>query len=248
MKSMNHTRLLRRPVLALALVVAASAGCRSSVSSSGTVGDRSVNLGGTAWAWIDSTRYEADDGAVELQERQTDETVLTMVMSGAVFDPAVDFEELSLDQRFQIADDIDDSDYLSLTIQRGNRVDVGDNLEYDSEDFDIPDTKPFITGVSFRLGRAALSRSSTYPDEVDVLASGRRVDLEVTTFDEESRFGGTMTLELFKEDGDDRKNVVESTLDITFDVEILPERLAECNFSPGGGGAADPCDDLDLAE
>jgi hypothetical protein len=221
---------------------------RSSASVEGKIGDRDVFIGGTVFGWLDETRYEVDDGALALRDRGTDETVLYVTMTGAQFDPAVDFRTLPIERRAQISDDVSSGyDSLSMTIHRGNRLEEGDTLTYDSEDFDIPDNDAYLSSISLRLGRQALTSASTYPDEVDVIASERVVDLDVEAKTDE-RLTGTMTFEIVKANGDNRDNVIEATLQIRFDVELLPERLAECNFSNQGAGVVDPCADLDFAE
>jgi hypothetical protein len=237
-----------RALVVVSMAIALSGCARSSASVEGAIGDRDVFIGGTVFGWLDDTRYEIDNDALTLRDRGTDETVLYVTMTGAQFDPAVDFRTLPVERRAQIGDDLASGyDTLSLTIHRGNRVEEGDTLTFDSEDFDIPNDDAYLSSVSLRLGREPVTTTSTYPDEVDVVASERVVDLDVEA-KTDTRLTGTMTLELVKASGDDRDNVVEATLQIRFDAELLPERLAECNFATQGAGVVDPCADLDLAE
>lgn len=218
-------------------------GC-SSITSEGAVGDRSVDLAGAGFGWLDETVVVAEGGRLVLEERDSDETAFHLVFSGAAFDPGVDLAALSPASRQALAEDIERHDYLALVVGRGDRLEDGDEVEWASGQ-PVPDTGAYVASLAFRLGHEPLDGESEYPDEVSRLASGRRVGLALERVEDE-RLQGTLEVALEAADADQGLEVAEGTFTVTFDVERLGERLAECNYDPAGAGAVDPCADLDL--
>lgn len=235
-------RAMMTPLLGLL-----AAGCGSFVSS-GDVGGRPVRLDGTGVAWMDTTTYEADQGEVVRTERPSDETTLHLLFSSVVFDPGVDIRSLPVAERLQLMYEMSRGDSLSMAIRRGDRVDEGDTLRYDNTDPEIPESGPYLASASLQLGEEPLSRESEYPDRIEWAGSGLRVTL--TLNQTEPRIQGEADIEVFaREQEAELAGVAEGKVELRFDVEVLPERLAECNFDPAGaGGIVDPCDTLELGE
>lgn len=235
---------MKKSILIAGLCAGLASGC-ASLSSEGEVGGQPVLLDGTGAAWIDATKYEVDGGEFVLRERASDETALHLMFSSASFDPGVDMRTLPMADRLRISDEISRGDSLNLVVLRGDRVAAGDSLRYDSEDIDPPESGPYLAGVSFRLGLPTLDRESEYPDEVKRVATGRTARLDIEEVEE--RLIGVVDVEVTRADIDDGRGA-QGSFTVRFDVELLPERLAECNFdrTSGAGVGVDPCATLEL--
>lgn len=220
-------------------------GC-GAILSEGSVGDRPVRLDGTGAAWIDETVYEPDEGGIILRERASDETSLHLLFSSVSFDPGADLRGLPMAERLSLIDAMNRGDLLRLSLRRGDRVGAGDTLLYDNEQPEVPESGPYIANVSLQLGDDPLTKDSEYPDTVGRAASGLRATLTLNQV--EPRVLGELDLDVFALDGEaQQEGVAEGKVELRFDVEVLPERLAECNFDPNGaGGLVSPCDTLSL--
>lgn len=237
----------RFPGLAVALVpllvvgaLSALSGCTSLVSE-GKVGDREVRLDGTGFAWLDETFYTLDDGAVTLRTRPSDDTVLNLMFTSAVFDPTVDLRSLSVAERARVEDALRTADQLFVRVRRGDRLLPGDELVFTSS-ADPPDAAPFIASAALRLGTPPLEPGAAYPPVVEGVARGLRVALHVTEV--APRVLGELDVRIRRSASDD--DGVEGDVRVRFDVERVPERIAECNFDAQGAGSAHPCDELQL--
>lgn len=236
---------MRYPALApFALLFAAACG---TLTSEGEIGGHPVRLDGTAFAWLDETVYEPDRGAWVLVERTNDDTTLHLRFTSAVFDPAVDLRTLPPAERAAILEEIAQGDFLAIDVRRGGSVRAGDVLTFDNQDPDVPETSPYIASALFSLGEPILDEESEYPEMVVRPASGLRVRLELNEV--EPRLLGVLQVEVYVPDLEEDLSVAQGDVTVRFDLEPLPERLAECNFNPqGAGGQVDPCAALSLGD
>lgn len=216
----------------------ATVGC-TRVQVTGELGGEPLQVTGTAVAWLDETAYvqEDDTAAPELVDRSTDDTVLFLRFFEATFDAEADFAALPAGQRQRIADDIAQGDQLLVEIRRGNVLREDDEVKLVNDVGGLPpEILPYLSAVDVRFGAPPL-HDSRYPEHAPRLGSDRKALLEVDTLSPD--FSGKLTFEVKEADGE--ADLVTGKVTVFFAVELLPERLAECNFSPGGAGAVDPC-------
>jgi hypothetical protein len=214
------------------------AGC-TRVQVTGELGGEPLQVTGTAVAWLDETTYvQEDDGsAPELVDRNTDDTVLFLRFFEAAFDAEADFAALPAGQRQRIFEDIAQGDQLLVEIRRGNVLREDDKVKLVDDVGGLPpEILPYLSSVDVRFGAPAL-RDARYPETAPRLGSDRKALLEVDTLSPE--FGGKLTFEVKEAEGE--SDLVTGKVTVLFAVELLPERLAECNFSPAGAGVVDPC-------
>lgn len=224
-------------------VVVMSSGCASLISE-GQVGDRPVRLDGTAFAWLDETVYEPSGGRLVLKPRDSDDVVLRVFFSAAVFDPAVDLFSLPLAERQRVYDDVARSDRLELYVRRGDRIAPGDELRFDSAEVDVPQAGPYLSRVDLSLGSTPLERDADYPDQVDTLARLRTATLQVNELT--PRVLGDVDVNVRQSGEGDTGS--EGHVSVRFDIERVSERIAECNWAPDGAGSGvRPCDELSFS-
>jgi hypothetical protein len=247
--------MMHRSPFASSLVVACLVGALSllgcgGVSGSGQVGGQAVLLDGTAFAWLDETTYEDTGDGLRLVLRPSDETTLHIWFSGAYFDPSRDVGGMRAAERQQLEDDLAAADLLRLEVTRGDRVVAGDSLDYDALDFELPGASPWLSSVDLRRGRAELPPGAVYPEAITTLAPHKKATLAVTQV--APRFSGSVGVRFDEADPDLYPNAPEGgatgQLEVRFDVPLISERVAECNFAPNDAGGVDPCARLDLAE
>lgn len=230
-----------RLVSAAALLVV---GC-SNVTAIGEVAGVPVEADGTAFAWIDATAYVFDDDRFVLTDRPSEEVVLHLVFTEAEFDPSADLRSLSTAERARVEQDLKDGDRVDAFVRRGDQVLAGDTLDFQSGSSTLPpEAQPFLSDVQVALGRPPVGASNAYPDEVLPLGRDRRAQLE---FEATSpRLVGRLDVQINADDDvEDLDDVRAGAFSLLFDVELLPERLAECNYDPTGAGAGvDPCGTL----
>jgi hypothetical protein len=235
--------MIARAFFALA-ALAMIAGC-GDVTVTGTLGDRALNVGGTAFGWIDGTQFIADaQGSPVLQTRPTDQTHLRLFFSEAVFDPSVDFRTLPSSERAGILDDIARGDLLHVDIARGNVIRSGDqNIELVPPGALPPEVLPFIDLADIALGVDEVTASDRYPDRAPRAGSNRTVRLTVSQTSPElvAKLAVSVKNAPAEHDG-----FSEGDITVSFGISLLPERLAECNFDSGGEGVVDPCTLQDL--
>jgi hypothetical protein len=225
-------------------VVLVAAGC-SNVTAIGDVDGEAVQADGTGFAWIDATTYALDADRLRLTDRPSEDVVLRMVFTEAVFDPTADLRSLSGAERDRVAQDLRDGDRVDARVRRGDQLLPGDTLEFHSGSSALPpEASPFIDDVVVALGRPPVNEVVAYPDEVLPLGRDRRAQLELSQTS--PRLVGRLDVQINADDDvEDLEDVKAGAFSILFDVELLPERLAECNFDPAGAGAGvDPCGDL----
>lgn len=227
--------MMRMTVLATSLILCACSGVRSN----GNVGDRDVVVDGTGIAWLDLTNYEFDGAGVELRELEPDSIRLFLLFSGAVFDPSEDFQSLPAAERLQIENDFARHDRLTVQIRRGDRLAGGDVLEFSTVDPVFSPTGPFVESSFLEIREAQVD--GEFPDDVPFLGQQQQLTYEVTTFelpDEggSGRVSGHIELDIARGEGVG----AEGNLEVFFDIPLLQERRAECNFGLRAG-AADPC-------
>lgn len=230
----------------LALFPCAAAIACSGVTSVGEVGDDPVRVDGTGFAWIDATSYVPEGDGFRLSDRPSDEVILHLAFTEAVFDPDVDLRSLSGAERERIERALLDGDFVQALVRRGDQLLPDDVLTYDSKSSGLPpEASPYLADVKVALGRPPVDRASTYPDEILPLGGGRTAQLR---FDQTSpRLAGRLDVQITRseDEADADAEVRRGAFSVIFDVELLPERLAECNFDPAGAGSGvDPCGSL----
>lgn len=217
-------------------------GC-SDVRITGELDGRVLRATGTVAAWIDSTSFEdQDDGTAKRVNRPSDTTRLHLEFFEPVFDPTVDFGSLPAGERLALADEISRGDRLSVSILRGEAARAGDEIKSLPKEGLPPEVLPFVDFTRISLADKP-SADATYPDEV------ARPGSDITTVfavDETTpELVGTLSIEVAAEA--DEKKALEGEVLVEFGAELLPERIAECNFDRFGQGAIDACTLLPFA-
>jgi hypothetical protein len=230
---------MKIPRSACALVCFA-AGC-SPVNVTGAFGDRALRVGGTAAAWVDATEYvvDASGGTPVLTERGTDAVVLHLLFTEAVFDPRLDLRALPAGDRDAIRSDIERGDRLFIDVRRGDVIRPGDPIALVPADGSLPpEVLPFLDKVAIVFGEPVLDESSAYPDRAPRVGSQLAATFEVSETSPE--LVGEISLEAKKAEGEG-DGFLEGEVTVGFGVELLPERLAECNFAEFDQGIAGAC-------
>lgn len=231
---------MRAPVAVVA-VMSLCAGC-SDVAVTGAFGDRALRVSGTVAAWVDETEYVADTngGAPVLTDRDTDAVLMHILFTEAVYDPRVDLRALPAGEADAIRADIDRGDRLLLDIRRGNVMRAGDPIALVPSDGSLPpEVLPFIEKVSISLGEPVIDASTGYPDRAERVGSKLDAGLDVTETSPE--LVGIVTVKAEKATGEG-DGFLEGRVEISFGAELLPERLAECNFAQFAQGLVNACD------
>lgn len=214
-----------------------------SLVSEGKIGEREVRLDGTGFAWLDETVYETSgDQQRRLEPRESDEVVLNLLFTSALFDPTVDFRALPPAERQRVEQELAQGDVLLLRVRRGDRLIAGDELAY-TRGGEVPESAPYLASVDLVLGARPLEAGAEYPDVVERLGRGLAAQLDVGAV--EPRLLGVVDVRVTRQPDDDHG--AEGELTVRFDVERVSERVAECNFDPGRAshdGSVDPCDEL----
>jgi hypothetical protein len=223
--------------LVIAAAVASSA-C-SDVSVTGSFDGRELHVSGTVLAWLDQTFFQSDPagGTPILVDRGGNDVVMHLRFSEAVFDPRVDFRTLPSGERETLFADMARGDLLAVEVARGSAVRPGDELGLVT-DGNIPEVLPYITQVDVKLGEPVLAPDTQYPERVERIASDRTATLDVRSTSPELE--ATLTVKA-KRGEDDGEGYAEGSVTVDFHTELLPERIAECNFAPGDQGVADAC-------
>jgi hypothetical protein len=228
--------------IASIMCVVLVAGCGRGAVVTGTFGERQLRVGGTIAAWVDLTEYVFEEGTNTpvLVDRNTDDIVLHLLFTEAVFDPRQDLRALTAGERAALEADIARGDRLLVDVQRGNVLRNGDEIELIESNGTLPpEVLPFISRTLITLGEPVLDRGAKYPDTAPRIASGLDVSLRA---DETSpNLAGEITIDAEAVDNVDAEGVLEGRVTITFDTELIAERLAECNFQPNGAGVVDAC-------
>lgn len=223
---------------ALLLLLAAC----SEVHVTGAFGDRPLRVSGTVAAWIDETEYVVDSagGAPVLRDRATDAVLMHLFFTEAVFDPRVDFRALPAGERSSLLDDIERGDRLLVDVRRGNVVRAGDPIELVSTSGELPpEILPFIDKVVVSLGQPVIDEATTYPDRAEQV--GGDVDAKLDVAETSPQLVGSLTVAATKAQGQG-DGFLEGEVTIDFGTELLPERLAECNFAEFAAGVVNACD------
>ena len=202
----------------------------------GSIGDRPLRATGTVAAWVDATSYElTEEGGIELEERQSDATLLQLLFFEAAFDPRVDHRTLEPGERAAAEQAQQEGDALVVSIRRGEAIRAGDTITTVETGALPPEVLPYVDGVELRLREPM--RASGYPEALSQPASLRTVTLRV---DETTpNLVGQLVIDIEKGPSDP-DGVAEGRLTIHCSTELLPERIAECNFG-GDQGVVDPC-------
>jgi hypothetical protein len=236
---MNASRSPAGLYLSAIATLCALGGC-GDVSVTGNFDGRELRVSGTAFAWIDETEYVQDSGGGTpvLVDKRSDATILHLRFTEAVFDPRVDLRALPAGERQAILDDIARGDQLLIDVRRGGSLRPGDDVRLIDPGALPPEVLPFISSVKVILGEPLLSEATRYPDRVQRLGSQLTVDLDVT--ETSPLLVGRVDLEAERgpAEGD---GFLEGTIEVSFSTELIPERLAECNFAPFDQGIVDPC-------
>ncbi|MDP2344692.1 MAG: hypothetical protein Q8O67_27330 [Deltaproteobacteria bacterium] len=212
-------------VVVVVVVAAAVSGC-GDVRITGLLGERLLRSTGTVAAWLDSTVYEdKGDGSLSRVDRITDATELHLEFFEPVFDPTVDFGALPPGERAALADNIARGDQLSIRIRRGEALRPGDDIESLPEQGLPPQVLPFISLTTIALRERPVDDAS-YPEEV--LRPGSAVSTEFAVGETTPTLSGTLTIDVDADVGEDA--ALEGKVVVEFSAELLPERIAECNF------------------
>lgn len=225
-------------LIPLALVTTLVAGCNMSLSSSGSIGDQGVFLDGTGWAWLDETAYVTEDGALVRTSLEGNAARLQLRFSSAVFDPGVDLRALSAADARNVRDDVARGDLLTLVVRRGDRVAADDTYTWDASEVEVPDTSPWLALVDLQLADPPVTPGDEYPEELVRYGSERRGRVTFRAVSERIVGDAEVTIARAPEDPAD---AATGTVTVRFDVPLLSERLAECNWDRTGAGAVDPC-------
>lgn len=231
---------IERALLVLTAAASGMIGC-GRVTVIGELGGEPLQVTGTVVAWLDETTYvqPTDGQPPELVDRATDDTTLFVRFFEAAFDSRVDFAALPAGERARIADDIARGDQLLLEMRRGNVLREGDKVRlFDDEGTLPPEILPYLSRADVHFGAPALDQDARYPDRAPVLGGKRAAVLDVDTTSPE--LSGSLVFEVEKDDDEDG-DFVEGQVEVLFSVELLPERMAECNFAPDGAGVVDAC-------
>jgi hypothetical protein len=227
-------------VIFVGAIAACAAAC-GNVTVQGTLGGRTLDVGGTAFGWIDATQYVVDNGggAPVLEKRNADDVLLHLVFTQAQFDPSVDLRTLPTAERTDIENELARGDRLDVDVRRGNVIRPGDDISTVKNDGSLPpEVLPFVDSVDVQLGDEAIVQTDTYPDRAPRVGGDRTVKLHVD--DTAPELVGKLTFTAAKAKGE-TDGFLEGTVTISFAIELLAERLAECNFDPAGAGVVDPC-------
>jgi hypothetical protein len=227
---------MRRAAL---VTVLALAGCSGGLRATGSVGDRPLDLDGTGAAWIDQTEYVVGSSTLQLQDRPPAQVTLHLLFSGAVFDPSRRLDEGGALARAVVEEDIARSDRLELLVRRGDRLAAGDVLDIDTDDFDIPQASPFVDRVRLSLGADPQGDDAAYPSEVGLVAARRVGTLEITEV--RPSLLGVVRFAIEPAASQEGSERVRGEVEVGFDLELIPEPIAECNFARGDQGVLDPC-------
>jgi hypothetical protein len=225
----------------VAITLSLCAGC-SEVSVTGAFGDRALRVSGTVAAWVDETEYiaDTDGGAPVLSDRDTDAVLMHILFSEAVYDPRVDLRTLPAGEAEAIRADIDRGDRLLLDIRRGNVMRPGDPIALVPSDGSLPpEVLPFIEKVSISLGEPVIDESTSYPERAARI--GSKLDAALDVAETSPELVGVVTVKAEK-DEDEGDGFLEGRVEISFGAELLPERLAECNFAAFAQGLVNACD------
>lgn len=216
-------------------------GC-SEVSVTGAFGDRVLRVSGTVAAWVDETEYVADTdgGAPLLRDRDTDAVLMHILFTEAVYDPRVDLRSLRAGEADAIRADIDRGDRLLLDIRRGNVMRPDDEVALVPSDGSLPpEVLPFIEKVTINLGEPVIDESTSYPDRAERV--GSKLDAALDPTETSPELVGVVTIKAEKAEGEG-DGFLEGKVEIAFGTELLPERLAECNFASFAQGLVNACD------
>lgn len=232
---------MKAKALVVSVLLSASTGC-SEIAVTGAFGDRPLRVSGTVAAWVDETEYVEDTngGAPVLRDRATDAVVMHLFFTEAVYDPRVDMRALPAGESDAIRADIDRGDRLLIDIRRGNVMRAGDPIELVKSDGSLPpEVLPFIEKVVISLGEPVIDESTSYPERAQRVASALEAKLDVKETSPELIGIVTLTAEKAEDEGD---GFLEGEVTVSFGAELLPERLAECNFAQFAAGLVDACD------
>ena len=230
-----------KSLLVLVVLVVLMGGC-SPVVVTGGFGERPLRVSGTAAAWVDATEYVLDTagGTPVLSDRDTDAVVLHLFFTEAVFDPRTDLRSLPAGERDAVRADIERGDQLRVGVRRGDVIRPDDVIQLVPTDGSLPpEVLPFIQAVDITLGEPVISQSSAYPERASRLGTKLAVAFEVTETSPE--LIGEIIIDAKKADGEG-DGFLEGRVTVGFGVELLPERLAECNFAEFDQGLAGACD------
>lgn len=220
-----------------------------SASTDGEIGGRSVNVGGTVFAWWDVTVYDQDnDGNLFKQTRDGQHESLNIRLYGYAFNPREDFRFLGIDQQLELARNININDSLEFTVGSSGGIANGARLTYSTAEPPTPGDQPYLAGMpDLGLGWIKVNETNEYPSTVKELGSLRNFTLELKKVSRKSgeAIEGSFEVKIDK-DSNDRGSIVTGSVKGDFTAVVLHERIAECNFDNGGAGmGVDPCDDLE---
>ncbi len=223
-------------VFVASVVVVVGSGC-ADARITGTLGDRTVRATGTVAAWLDTTLFvDQGDGSATREDRSTDASTLHIELFEPAFDAAVDFGALSAGERTALVDEISRGDRISVVVRRGEALRAGDDIASLPSQGLPPEVLPFVDGIAIALREPAVDGAS-YPEEV--ARPGSEIEAEFAIDQTTPILSGTLSIDVAA--ADDEGEALEGTLVIEFATELLPERIAECNFDRFGQGAVDAC-------
>jgi hypothetical protein len=211
-------------------------GCGPGIAVTGDVAGRGVDLR-TAYAWLDATEVDEDDGRVvtATRERKT----MHVVLSGADFDPEADVRFVPVVDRLE----------RERTERLGGRVafritdfdGVGGGMLLTSERGGLMERAPRLDDLELALAERALAPDATLPAESLALAS--RLSMELTLTEAGRARGdslrGTLVVKVERNDRD-RQDAPTGTLTVDLDVPVIGEAIAECNASGGRASVCEP--------
>jgi hypothetical protein len=224
---------------ALLALVCGAACDGSGVSVSGAFGERPLRVDGTVAAWLDGTTYVLDGGVPVLKDKNTDDAVLHILFTEAVFDPTTDFAALTAAERTTLETDVARGDRLLLDVRRGGVLRDGDEVDLVPDDGSLPpEVLPFLQRVLVSFGAPAVGPSDPYPEVAPVLGSDVTAQLVVSSAS--PVLAGEVVIGAERGDADPT-GVLTGEVTVAFEVPLSSERLAECNFDADGAGAVDAC-------
>ncbi len=198
----------------------------------GELQGRELRADGTLVAWVDRTVYVEDESGVRLVRRPVGDTRLHLRFFERVFDPQLALDRLTAGERAALETDLAKGDRLDIVIERGAAVRIGDVVEAASVGNE-PEVLPYIGSLSVHLAED-LRAAQDYPASALVARVPRgQGTLDVKTVS--PLLSGMLSFDV------ETANEESETFTVGFRVELLPERVGECNFDSEGAGVVDPC-------
>src|SRR5262249_33413398 len=158
-----------------------------------------------------------------------------------VFDPREDLHALPAAEREQVLDSINNGDRLFVDVRRGNVIRAGDKhieIVKSEEGALPPEVLPFIQKVAIVFGTPVITEHDRYPTRVD--QPGSDISANLSVIDVSPDFHAALDITV-KKGVDETDGFLTGNLNVSFSIELLSERLAECNFAQGDAGIINAC-------